>query len=384
MSYFRKGAQLERMSQGMVYQLKNELTGEPIQLSAEEYEALLEKTERTDEELATVQAVLAAKDDLNEKERALLPETDFTAQSFDATQAEAVGYSNYSYWRCTFQAFWKNKMARFLLIALCVLVVFTIIQPYLPGQKDPNEVFNTYDKYGKATPMNNQGPSAEFWFGTDAVGHDLWSRIWAGTRTSLLLALIVASFNCLIGITIGIMWGYVRKLDALLTEVYNIMDNIPRTIILILMSYVLAPGMKTMIISMCIVGWLGMARFIRNQVVMIRDRDYNLASRCLGTGTGKIMLRNLLPYLVSVIMLQTALAIPMVISDEVFLTYCGLGMPKSRASLGGLVEDGRKLMMSPTLRYQLIFPALVVTFITVAFYLIGNAFADASDPRNHV
>ena len=93
---------------------------------------------------------------------------------------------------------------------------------------------------------------------------------------------------------------------------------------------------------------------------------------------------NLLPYLVSVIMLQTALAIPMVLSDEVFLTYCGLGMPKNKPSLGGLVEEGRKVMMSPSQRYQLIIPAVVVTFITVSFYLIGNAFADASDPRNHV
>ena len=353
MAYFKKGAQLERMSKGMVSQLESELS-------------------------------IEEKDDLSPEEIAALSADDFVPQAFDAQSAEAVGYSNYSYWRCTFQAFWKNKMARFLLIALVALLVFTIIQPYLPNQKDPNEIFNTYDKYGKAFPMKNEGPSKEYWFGTDAVGHDLWSRIWSGTRTSLLMALIVASINCVVGITIGIMWGYVRKLDAFLTEVYNIMDNIPRTIILILMSYILKPGMSTMIISMCIVGWLGMARFIRNQVVMIRDRDYNLASRCLGTNTKKIMFRNLLPYLVSVIMLQTALAIPMVISDEVFLNYCGLGMPKSVASLGGLVEDGRKVMMSPSLRYQLIFPALVVTFITVSFYLIGNAFADASDPRNHV
>ncbi|MBR5536858.1 MAG: ABC transporter permease [Clostridia bacterium] len=324
------------------------------------------------------------KDDLTPEEIAGLSAEAFIPREFDAKEAEAVGYSNYSYWRCTFQAFWKNKMARFLLIALCALLIFTVIQPYLPNQKDPNEIFNTYDKYGKATPMKNKAPSAEYWFGTDNVGHDLWARIWAGTRTSLLLAFIVASVNCVVGITIGILWGYVRKLDALLTEVYNIMDNIPRTIILILMSYILRAGMGTMIISMCIVGWLGMARFIRNQVVMIRDRDYNLASRCLGTPTGKIMIRNLLPYLVSVIMLQTALAIPMVLSDEVFLTYCGLGMPKNKPSLGGLVEDGRKVMMSPTQRYQLVIPALVVTFITVSFYLIGNAFADASDPRNHV
>ena len=353
MAMFKKGAQLERMGQNVMDQMHSEL-------------AMDERDDLTPEEIA-----------------ALTPE-EFVPHAFDAKDAESVGYSNYSYWRCTFQAFWKNKMARLLLVALCLLLVFTVVQPFLPGQKDPNEIFNTYDKYGKPSPMKNKAPSAEYWFGTDNVGHDLWSRIWAGTRTSLLLAFIVASVNCVVGITVGILWGYVRKLDALLTEVYNIMDNIPRTIILILMSYILRAGMGTMIISMCIVGWLGMARFIRNQVVMIRDRDYNLASRCLGTPTGKIMIRNLLPYLVSVIMLQTALAIPMVISDEVFLTYCGLGMPKSVASLGGLVEDGRKVMMSPTLRYQLIFPALVVTFITVSFYLIGNAFADASDPRNHV
>ncbi len=353
MALFKKGARMERISQNVMDQMHS-------QLAEEEH------------------------DDLTPEEIEALTPDRFVPHAFDAKEAESVGYSNYSYWRCTFQAFWKNKVARFLLIALCLLLVFTIVQPYLPNQKDPNEIFNTYDKYGKASPMKNQQPSAEYWFGTDNVGHDLWARIWSGTRTSLLLAFIVATVNCLVGITVGILWGYVRKLDALLTEVYNIMDNIPRTIILILMSYILRPGMLTMIISMCIVGWLGMARFIRNQVVMIRDRDYNLASRCLGTPTRKIMFRNLLPYLVSVIMLQTALAIPMVLSDEVFLTYCGLGMPKSVPSLGGLVEDGRRVMMSPTQRYQLIIPALVVTFITVSFYLIGNAFADASDPRNHV
>ena len=346
MAMFKKGAQLERMGQNVMDQMHSEL-------------AMDERDDLTAEEIA-----------------ALTPE-EFVPHAFDAKDAESVGYSNYSYWRCTFQAFWKNKMARLLL-------VFTVVQPFLPNQKDPNEIFNTYDKYGKPSPMKNKAPSAEYWFGTDNVGHDLWSRIWAGTRTSLLLAFIVASVNCVVGITVGILWGYVRKLDAILTEVYNIMDNIPRTIILILMSYILRAGMGTMIISMCIVGWLGMARFIRNQVVMIRDRDYNLASRCLGTPTGKIMIRNLLPYLVSVIMLQTALAIPMVLSDEVFLTYCGLGMPKNKPSLGGLVEEGRKVMMSPSQRYQLIIPAVVVTFITVSFYLIGNAFADASDPRNHV
>ena len=345
---FRKGAVMEKASEGMADQLEQALRD-------------------------------SLPDDLTPEQTAELTSDRFEFAEFDDTLAEKTGYSSYSYWKSTFRAFWSNKLARFLLIALLLLIAFTIIQPHLPGQKPPAQIYDFPD----GTVMRNLPPSSEFWFGTNAVGQDLWSRVWSGTRMSLFIALIVAISDNVIGITIGILWGYVRKLDGLLTEVYNIIDNIPRTIILILISYILRPGMWTMIISMCCVGWLGMARFIRNQILMIRDRDYNLASRCLGTSTRKIMIKNLLPYMVSVIMLQTALASPSVISDEVFLTYCGLGMPKNIASLGNLVEEGRKMMMTSS-RYQLIFPALVVTFITVSFYLIGNTFADASDPRNHV
>ena len=345
---FEKGAILERIASPMAENLRKELEA-------------------------------SGPDDLSPEQISTLDPSLFTAAGYDDRLAEVTGYSSYSYWRSTFRAFWENKVARGLFLALCLLILFTIVQPWLPNQKDPAQIFDNID----GSVMRNVSPNAEFWFGTNSVGQDLWARIWSGTRTSLLLALIVSVSDCVIGITVGVLWGYVRKLNNLLTEVYNILDNIPRTIILILISYLLRPGMSTMILSMCCVGWLGMARFIRNQIVMIRDRDYNLASRSLGTRTRKIMIRNLLPYLVSVIMLQTALAIPSVISDEVFLTYCGLGMPKNVASLGNLVEDGRKMMMTSS-SYQLIFPALVVTFITVAFYLIGNTFADASDPRNHV
>ena len=187
-----------------------------------------------------------------------------------------------------------------------------------------------------------------------------------------------------IGIFIGVLWGYVRKLDRLITEIYNVIDNIPNTIILILISYIMKPSLQTLIFAMCLTGWLGMARFIRNQIVIIRDRDYNLASRCLGTSTAKIIMKNLLPYLVSVIMLRMALAIPGAIGSEAFLAYIGLGLPLDTPSLGNLANNGRKLMSTPTLRYQLLIPSAFLAIITICFYLIGNAFADASDPRNHV
>ena len=225
--------------------------------------------------------------------------------------------------------------------------------------------------------------TAPFLFGTNSLGQDLWALVWSGTRTSLLIGFVVAMIEAFVGIIIGVLWGYVRKLDRIPTEVYNVIDNIPTTIVLILIAYILRPGVGTLIFAMSLTGWVGMARFIRNQIIIIRDRDYNLASRCLGTGTLRVIYRNLLPYLVSVITLRMSLAVPGAIGNEVFITYIGLGLPVSIPSLGNLINAGRKLV-STSQSYQLIFPTLVLSIITISFYIIGNAFADAADPKNHL
>ncbi len=439
----------------------------------------------------------------------------FVLADYDETAAEKSGYSNYSYWQSTLRVFFKNKVAVFLLFVLVTLLLFTFLQPHLPGQYPANlinnhpqtgqqisnlapslttvlmtapegAVFNAetvkdyegwyavdnvlaslkartkftiieygdewckieydgmtgyvknnfqtklklpddptavpyesrsnfkidmysapveYTNNGKALyadaaafTVNEDGtvtatgevelrilPSEHaFWFGTNNIGQDLWARVWSGTRTSLFIGFVVAFVEALVGILVGVLWGYVRKLDRLLTEVYNVIDNIPNTIILILISYIMKPSLQTLIFAMCLTGWLGMARFIRNQIVIIRDRDYNLASRCLGTSTWRIILKNLLPYLVSVITLRMALSIPGAIGSEVFITYIGLGLPVDTPSLGNLINEGRKLITSAALRYQLIFPAIVLSIVTISFYIIGNAFADAADPKNHV
>jgi len=305
----------------------------------------------------------------------------FEFAQFDNKEAEKTGYSNYSYWKSTWNSFTKNKVAFLLLILVIGILAFTMIQPFLPYQKSPTEI---YINAGTNLQDKNVAPSAEFWFGTNSIGQDLWARIWSGTRTSLLIGFAVGIFEAIVGIFIGALWGYVRKLDVIITQIYNVIDNIPTTIILILMTYILRPSISTIIFALCLTGWLQMARFVRNQIIIIRDREYNLASRCLGTPTRRIILKNLLPYLVSVIMLRMALAIPTAIGSEVFLTYIGLGLPVSIPSLGNLVNEGRILMMTPTLRYQLIFPSVVISIITIAFYVIGNTFADAADPKNHV
>ena len=299
------------------------------------------------------------------------PQTDeelFSFAGFNEAEVERTGYSNYSYWSSTFRAFLKNKGAVVLLVLLLLLLAFTFIQPHLPGQYDPNMIVN--DEAGMQ--YRNIPPGDQFILGTNSIGQDLWARIWAGTRTSLLIGLSVALAEALIGITVGVIWGY------------NIIHNIPNTIVLIRIAYILKPGVKTLIFAMCLTGWIQMARFIRNQILIIRDRDYNVASRCLGTPTAKIIIKNLLPYLVSVIMLRMALTIPSAIGNEVFITYIGLGLPVNIPSLGNLINEGRALITSPALRYQLVYPTIILSFVTISFYIIGNAFSDAADPKNHV
>ena len=314
---------------------------------------------------------------------AALPEEElFTPAGFSSQQAEATASTSYSYWGSTFRAFFKNKLAVALLAALAAVVVFAFVQPLLPGQADPNLCAvdpATGIQYRNIAP-GQQG----FLWGSNSIGQDLWARIWAGARTSLTIAFFVAVIEAAVGITAGVLWGYVRGLDFLFTELYNIFDNIPTAIVLILISYVATPSIWTMILGMSIKGWIEMARFIRNQILIIRDRDYNVASRCIGTPTLRIVLRNLLPYLVSVIMLRMALTIPEAIGNEVFITYIGLGLSVETPSLGNLVNDGRKVMMQAGLRYQLLYPTLILSFVTIAFYLIGNAFSDAADPKNHL
>ena len=289
---------------------------------------------------------------------------------------------NYSYWGSTFRAFFKNKIAVALLIALVFVVGFAFLQPYLPGQADPNlcQVDSTTGIQFRNIAPRGRGLYLGFQrHRPGPVGPHLGRCTHQST-----IAFFVALIEAVVGITVGVLWGYVRQLDFFFTELYNICDNIPSTIIPDPDLLCRIPQHPHPILGMSITGWIAMARFIRNQIPIIRDRDYNVASRCIGTPIRRIVLRNLLPYLVSVIMLRMALTIPAAIGSEVFITYIGLGLSVETPSLGNLINDGRKVMMQAGLRYQLLYPTIILSFVTIAFYLIGNAFSDAADPKNHL
>ena len=185
-----------------------------------------------------------------------------------------------------------------------------------------------------------------------------------------------------IGILLGAIWGFSRKVDMIMNEVYNILGNIPGTLFTAVMVMVFSPSFWTLVFAMTIMGWLGMAYYIRTRVIIIRDHEYNLASRCLGTSIFKIAMKNILPFMTSVIVLEIAAAIPGYISSEVFLSYIGLGM--SEVSLGRLIYEAQNAMVTPGWGWEFWTPVAVASVITVVLYVTGQNLGDASDPRTHM
>ncbi len=292
---------------------------------------------------------------------------------YSSEEAESIGYSDYSYWGSVFQNFKKKKSAVFMSGVFLFIFIMTFVALAI-GKYDYSELVTN-------SSLAFTRPNAEFWFGTDNLGRDYWCQVWYAARISIMLAAIVALGECVLGVTIGLLWGYVRALDGFFTNLYNLINNVPMIIYLTLIALMIGQSFWIMAVSLIAFGWLGMARNVRNLVFMYRDREYNLASRCLGTSLLHILTKNIFPYLISVIILRLALSIPNTISLESTLSYLGLGLDVNTPSLGILLRNARSYFLQ--FPYLLIFPAVIVSLITVTFYLVGNAFSDAADPRNH-
>ena len=261
-------------------------------------------------------------------------------------------------------------------LMLIFILAFALIQPTRSGYSPiitPN-INNADMKFLK--------PSRDHIFGTDHVGNEVFDAVWAGARNSIIISFTCTFINMIIGIPVGALWGFSKKMDKWMIEVYNVIANIPFLLLAMILSYVLGAGMRSLIITMTCTSWIYVAYFIRTQVMIIRDREYNLASKCLGTGTWTIITKNILPYLVSVIMTYVAREIPTVISYEVFLSYLGLGLGTTNASLGRMISMYTSFMKG----YPHLFwiPVSVVAIISISLYIVGQKLADATDPRTHM
>ena len=299
----------------------------------------------------------------------------FEFAKFDEKKSEHIAGPRYSYWKSVWRTFIRSKVTVGLSIFLIILIAFALIQPLYSGY-DPMIAPNINK------PENQYlAPSAEHIFGTDNIGNEVWDVVWAGARNSIIVSFISTAIIMTVGILVGAVWGFSKKVDKWMIEIYNVMSNVPYLLLAMILSYVLGPGLGSLIFVMTCVDWIHVAYFIRTQVMIIRDREYNLASKCLGTRTFTMILKNILPYLVSVIVTYISREIPSLISYEVFLSYMGLGLGTNYASLGRTISQYKSFMTG----YPHLFwiPVLVLAAIAISLYVVGQKLADATDPRTH-
>lgn len=326
----------------------------------------------------------------------------FTVVGASTEKSEKLDATPYSFWRLAFRQLFKNPLVIVCIVILAVLIFFAIfgtsIHYYEPFTKTAlGEI--TPIKYDFATEASGyiKDPDATNWLGVCPSfmgsyfeGQDMWSVIWKGTQLSLLLGVVVALIDTILGIIIGSLWGYIRWLDPILIEFRNFVNNIPTLLLDILLMTFFQPYMKQyaffiVVFLLCVFGWLGLAGFIRNQIIIIRNREYNIASQTLGSSNKSMITHNLLPYLVSVIVTVVSTAIPEAISSEVGLAYFNLSFKVSNGdiTLGQILTkavSGLTWMSHP---YLLIAPLIVMAPLTVCFFYMGLALSDATDPKSH-
>ena len=279
--------------------------------------------------------------------------------------------------------FFRKKINIVILAVLAVILLFTYVYPTVT---DYDRFANLLDASAKhLTPsaaINKFGFSLRWILGAGASGESTFDAIWYGSRISITLALICAAINMTVGVLVGAVWGFSKKVDIVMQEVYNIIGNVPYILLISVVVMIMSASFWSMVFAMTVTGWLYIAYFMRTQVIIIRDREYNLASRCLGTSTMRIAMKNILPFMTSVIVTYTATEIPSYISSEVFLSYIGMGL--SDMSLGKLIYAAESAMVTPGWQFEFWSPVVISAIITVVLYVVGQNLGDASDPRTHM
>ena len=243
-----------------------------------------------------------------------IPEALFTPAETDKASQEHIAREHSSAMHDGWIRLRKNKAA---VVCFAIIVVITLLAIFAP-------MLSPYTYYETNYKAKLQAPSWEHPFGTDLFGRDQWVRIWYGTRISLLIGLAAALINLVIGVFYGaisaIMGGQV---DAVMQRIIEVLVGIPNLIIVILFMMVLPSGVGTIILSLCITGWVNMARLVRAQILKLKNQEFVLAARLLGTSTRKIITKHLIPNTISVIVIQVMFAIPSAIFTEAFLSFIG-------------------------------------------------------------
>lgn len=288
----------------------------------------------------------------------------------DGSDSEAILRPNMTYWQDAWRRLKQNKVAIFSMVLLCLIILMCIIGPYITPHPYTEQILENI----------NLTPSKEYWFGTDNLGRDLFSRLWIGGRVSIAIGVIGTIIEVIIGCIYGGISGYFGgRVDNAMMRVVEVLNSIPYMIVVILISIFLGKGMIAMLIALCITGWTGMARMVRGQVMQLKQSEYVLAAQALGGSSSRIILKHLIPNTIGIIIVYMTFDIPGFIFAEAFLSFIGLGIQPPSTSWGAMCSFGQSVM--DFYPHELIFPAVAICLTMLAFNLLGDGLRDALDPK---
>ena len=304
-----------------------------------------------------------------------IDEAEFEWVGQDTEKMMEIGRPSISYWKDAMTRLKKDKVALFFIGVLLIITLLAIIIPFvypISGNVIHKQHLNAGMFYSDGTCFHI--------FGTDSLGRDLFIRIWEGSRVSLTIAFVSVLVNGFIGVVYGGISGYFGgKVDDIMMRIVEIVNGIPYLLVVLLLMLVMERGIMTIIIALVAVGWVGMARLVRGQVIQLKEQEFIIAAKTMGVSSSRIIAKHLVPNILSIIIVNLTLAIPSAIFNEAFLTFIGLGVRVPLASLGTLAQDGiTNFRYYP---YQLLIPAFFISITMLSFNLLGDKLRDAFDPR---
>lgn len=306
-------------------------------------------------------------------------------------------YNTSSYAKDVWVHFCKNKGAVAGAIIISIIIVLAIFGPYLSGHTYKSIIIEQASLVPRIPFLENFGifdgtykgmdqyaakgfDDIYYWFGSDTQGRDIFTRVWEGTRISLLIAFSAVFIDICIGMVYGLISGYFGgKVDMVMQRIAEIINGIPTLVVVTLLGLVLPQGIASIIFALMITGWIGMSRIARAQVLKLKEQEFTLASKTLGAKNFAIIFKDILPNIFGQIIVMSMFSIPNAIFTESFLSFVGLGVPAPMASLGTLISDGFK---SLTIYPHMILSAIIVlALLMISFNLFADGLRDAFDPK---
>lgn len=300
----------------------------------------------------------------------------FELASREDKNVDKIRRPSIKYWPDVWRRLKQNKLA----MSGLIIIIFMIFMATFGTE------INGFKYFEQDYDLINIHPNKVHWFGTDELGRDMFTRVWYGSRYSLLIGILATVIDFMIGVIYGGIAGMAtRRVDAVMMRIAEVIYSIPYLLVVILLSVVFSTAgsgtsMFVLILAMSLTSWVPMSILVRGQVLQLKESEYALASESLGGSKSWILKKHIIPNTIGPILVNVTLSIPRAIFAEATLSFLGLGLQPPKSSLGNLANDGLAGMAVGN-SYQIIIPAIFISLIMFGFNVLGDGLRDALDPR---